>query len=563
MTIRARSVLALIATAGVLVTACAAPPSATTSPGQAAPAAPAAPKRASVVVRSDVPTLLPSAAGAIPGLPELNLMLTVPLVIGDPLQTKVAETVPSTTNGLWQVFADGRMQTTFKLRKDVRWQDGQPVTADDFVFKSVLEQDPKMVFGATAAYAYVEKIEAPDLYTFVITWKRPYLKADAGLVGAPMPKHILDPVYQSGNLERFQSLAHWTTDYIGNGPYRVKGWTVGSGAVLEANSDYFLGKPKIDTIDVRFIIDPNTIGANILAGEVDVTLGGRLALDWAQSLRDQGQGKVTMGASPANPLVIYIAFTNQNPPAMREVNLRRALLHAMDRQTMMEGLVGGQTSIAHAVTLNPNRPEEYAAAKGSIVEYAHDPRISAQLAEGLSMRKEADGYYLDPTGQPMTFEIRTTQGDTQQERASYSTADNWQKAGFKTDVTIVPSARRGDNEYRLTFQGFDLRRQGIDDPLDKLHSSQFPRADDNWRGGNYGRYSHPEMDRLAESWSVAIPLKERFELLSAITRHITDQVVYMGTFYDVELTVWTSRMKNVITRSGGNGETLNVHEWDV
>src|SRR5207302_109732 len=132
-------------------------------------------------------------------------------------------------------------------------------------------QDPKMVFGADAAYTFVESIEAPDAHTYLIKWKRPYLNADAGVGGAPMPKHILEPVYASGQVERFQSLPYWTTEFIGNGPYRVRTWSVGSGAVLDANEHYFLGKPRIDTLEVKFIIDPDAIAANILAGEVDVT----------------------------------------------------------------------------------------------------------------------------------------------------------------------------------------------------------------------------------------------------------------------------------------------------
>lgn len=528
----------------------------------------AAPQRAAAVVRGDIPTLMPGARGAVPGAGELEELLTVGLTTGQgrgfPFVPRMAEAVPSTENGLWKVFPDGRMETTWNLRRDVLWHDGTPFTAEDLLFKTRLERDERMPFFETVVYRFIEAVEAPDASTLVVKWKKPYLQADRGF-SFPLPRHLLEGAYLSEEIERFLALPYWTEEFIGTGPYRVREWMRGSGAVLEANDRYFLGRPKIDVIEVKFIVDPNTIAANILAGEVDVTLGGRLALDWAQDLQGRSGGRVIFGTSVANPIVLYINLLNPHPPALLEVEFRRALVHALDRQAMMDSLVQGLTAIAHAVIANPSRAEEFRAAESSIVRFAYDPRRSGQLIEGLGYRKGADGFYRDGSGQRMALDIRTTQGDIQQERSMFSTAANWQEVGLATETVLVPSARRADFEYRFNFPAFDLRRQPLtfDQLHDKFHSSNFPLAENNWRGGNYGRYRNAELDRLVELHDVTIPARERMEIFKQIVRFVSDQVLIIGLFYDVEVTVTSSRMKNVQTRNGGFGESWNAHEWHV
>jgi peptide/nickel transport system substrate-binding protein len=564
------SVLAL----ALLLTACASPslpqsaslrdPAAGTS--QERPNA--APRRVSVVIRGDIPTLLPGARGAVPGADELDALVAVGLTTGqgrgEPFIARLAETLPSAENGLWNVRPDGSMEVTWKLRRDVVWHDGTPVTSADLVFTTTVQQDPRLPLVDLAPFKLIQAVEAPDPHTLVVRWANPYLYADKGFV-FPLPKHLLEPVYLSGDMDRFQALPYWTEEFVGTGPYRIRQWTHGIGALLEANDRYFLGRPKIDLIDLKFIPDPNTIAANFLAGETDVSLGGRLALEWAEGLRERSGGKVTYGTNAANPIVIYIKLDNPTPAAIMELDFRRALVHALDRQEMMNILVEGKTAIADGVVINPSREEEFQATVGSIVKYPYDPRRAVQLIEGLGYRKGPDGFYQDRAGQKMTLEIRTTQGDVQQERSTFASVDNWKAVGLDAEASLTPAARRNDFAYRFAFPAFDLRRQPIspDELRDKFHSANPPTLENNWRGGNYGRYSNPTLDRLLEAYEITIPKAPRMELFKQIAQIVTDQVAMIGLFYDVEVTVASSRMKNIRTRTSGHGETVNVHEWDL
>jgi peptide/nickel transport system substrate-binding protein len=318
-------------------------------------------------------------------------------------------------------------------------------------------------------------------------------------------------------------------------------------------------------MDIKFIVDPNTIAANILAGEADVTLGGRLPIDWAQGIREQSNGRANFGPSAANPMVVYVNDFNPVPAAISKVDFRRALVGALDRQAMEDSLVDGLTAIAHATVLLPSRSEEFKTLEPYAVEYPFDPAYAMARIEAMGYRKGPDGIYRDENGQKMTMEIRTTQGDIQQERSMASVAEYWQRIGLGAEQVQVPSARRGDDEYRTTFPGFDIRRNPHrpDTLRNYFHSASAPFPERGYRGGAIQRYVNPELDTLIDLHDATVSKPDRWQILGQIVHLITDQVVVIGLFYDVDVTVQTSRMKNVLTRADQRGEAWNVHEWDV
>ena len=124
---RANRNVALALVSGLVVLASCAPAPSTTPSTRGGDTPPTAPKQVAVVVRGDVPTLVPTVPGPVPGLAELDELLNVGLTTwgaGNQVLPRLAEDVPSTTNGLWKVLPNGRMETTWKIRQNARWHDG-------------------------------------------------------------------------------------------------------------------------------------------------------------------------------------------------------------------------------------------------------------------------------------------------------------------------------------------------------------------------------------------------------------------------------------------------------
>src|SRR5439155_8422213 len=96
-------------------------------------------------------------------------------------------------------------------------------------------------------------------------------------------------------------------------PFKVKEWVRGSHMVFEANDQYALGRPKVDFVEVRFIIDDNTVAANLLAGAVDVTLGRNLSGEQASEVAAQWkEGHMVIAFE--NWISLFPQFLNANPP---------------------------------------------------------------------------------------------------------------------------------------------------------------------------------------------------------------------------------------------------------
>src|SRR5207249_3212316 len=124
-----------------------------------------------------------------------------------------------------------------------------------------------------------------------ITWRQLYYRANILRFSDldPLPRHILEPKLRADKAG-FSTGPEWTTDWIGSGPFRLERWELGSRVIARAFADWVLGPPKIATLDIRFIPDPNTIVANLLAGELDVSGSGFIRAVNVASARDQWVG---------------------------------------------------------------------------------------------------------------------------------------------------------------------------------------------------------------------------------------------------------------------------------
>src|SRR5205823_15053455 len=130
---------------------------------------------------------------------------------------QLAEAVPSAENGLWKIFPDGTMETTWRIRAGARWHDGTALTSEDLLFTAQLEQDKDLPVVIDPAYGVVASITAPDPQTVTVTWKSPYITADQFFSQPPVPKHILEPPYLA-NKDSFVGLPYWNTAFVGAGP---------------------------------------------------------------------------------------------------------------------------------------------------------------------------------------------------------------------------------------------------------------------------------------------------------------------------------------------------------
>lgn len=346
---------------------------------------------------------------------------------------------------------------------------------------------------------------------------------------------------------------------MGTGPFRLQNWVIGSHLVFAANDQYALGRPKIDEIEVRFSPDPNTLLVNVLGGAVELTLGKTISLEQAQEAQNLWP-KGQVDVAPGNAVRIKPQFLYADPPVVLQLSFRRALYHAIDRQQIVDTLLGGLAPPAEDFLLSPNDPPVYSSIKGKIVRYPYDPRRAAQLIEELGCTRGPGGLLRNAAGQSIEVELRTNVVDLNQ-KTTLTVVDQWRRV-VKAVPEIMPQARASDQQYRATFPGFELLRGADLDEVDDYHSSKQKTAENNWKGSNSG-YANPGYDALLERYLVTIPIQERVGLIGDLLHHLSDQAVLMMLFWDVEAILIGDRLENVTARHRGSSHAWNAHEWSV
>jgi peptide/nickel transport system substrate-binding protein len=545
----------------VVLAACASPSA--PSGEQVVPQQPAPHKRITAGLRGDPATVSAQlsrvGAGRIYGTAEIERMLNPGMVQTDDrqeLQPSMAEAVPTVENGAWQVLPDGRMVTTWKIRPNAAWHDGMPFTSADLLFTMTVVTDPELPEWKDTAFNDIESVTAPDASTVVVNWKRPFIFANNMFTGTralPQPKHLLEKAYLE-NKAAYNSQPYWADEYVGTGAYRMREFVRGSHLLLEANDRFALGRPLIDEIEVKFVQDANALAANILAGVVDMTLSGpSLTIEQAAQVRDQRwDGRLVPELN--GTVGVFPQFVNPTPRVLLDVQFRRALLQAVDRQLLVDTLQHGLSQIAHT-NMVPDNPE-YKYVEPRIVKYAFDPRRSQQLIEGLGYTRGPDGFFQDAAGQRLSVELRSTPGREVNEKTTFSVADMWQQIGVGVEPVVLSPQQNQDREYRQTRPAFEVVGQPED--IYRLHSRELPTPENRYVGDNRPRYANPQLDDLIDRYYVTIPTPERAEILGQMYNLITDQVVLLSFFYEATQRLEANRLRNMSTPLG-----WNVHQWDV
>ena len=169
------------------------------------------------------------------------------------------EVVPGLAES-WDISPDG-LTLTFHLRHGVKWHDGAPFTAHDVLFTYQVMVDPKTPTAYSGDYLQVKKAEAPDDYTFRVTYPQPFAPALGSWGLAILPRHLLE----GKDLTKSPLARH----PVGTGPYIFKEWRSGEKIALTYNPNYFEGRPYLN--GYVFLVKPDTatMFMELKAGNLD------------------------------------------------------------------------------------------------------------------------------------------------------------------------------------------------------------------------------------------------------------------------------------------------------
>lgn len=361
-------------------------------------------KQLTVAQVSDAKTLDPTAVSGVETA-NVNIHIFDGLVRTTPdmqLQPALAtswEVVDPTT---WKVY----------LRQGVKFHNGQAFTAQDVEFTIERILDPTVKSGLRSYISVIKDVEVLDDYTILIHLSNPYALLMRQIARAVLvvPKAL----FQEYGAEKF------ATNPVGTGPYKFVEWVKDQRVVLEANDQYWAGRPRLDKLVFRPISEPSTRVSALLAGEVDIVAGVRP--DQIATIEKDPKFSVVGGGGLTQDFVIMNSFHEP----LNDVRVRQAILYAMDPQEIADTLFMGHAQVIPCAVCTRSFGYD-----PSLKPYGHDPeRAKALLAEA--------GY---PNGiGPLEFWYDASGGASGLEAlASQIMAEQLASVGIKTTLRPVES----------------------------------------------------------------------------------------------------------------------------
>jgi peptide/nickel transport system substrate-binding protein len=248
---------------------------------------------------------------------------------------------------------------------------------------------------------------------------------------------------------------------------------------------------------------------------------------------------------------------NPSPAILANLQFRRALAHATDRELLVQSIQAGVGAPSSALIAPTGA--DYDAIRASVVDYPYDVRRASQMIEDLGYSKGPDGMYRDSSNQPLPLALWAAADDDVYDRTTLAVADMWQRLGIATEQNrVAASADRSVMPSRPGFQMAALRTE-VDT---RFFSSEVPLPENNFRGANRARYANPAFDAMINRYFAAVPRTERQAALGEIVHHLGDQVVVIHLFYNATPQLMNKRLQNVTPRTSRTN-AWNSHLWDL
>lgn len=437
---------------------------------------------------------------------------------------------------------------TYHLNENAKWQDGEPVTAEDVVYSAQVASSSeynylrriRMQYFAgtdeTGCETSTDSIEvaALDDHTVEFTLKAPM---DPAIIYALvnrdffiMPKHLLDSISDADLVND----AFWQKP-IGSGPCIFDSMESGVSIEFKANKDYYLGAPDFDRLVFKKVQSSNLL-SGLMSGDIDVLSGNSQI-----PLADWETAKNTKGiVTKSVPTFAYQYMAMNTARDYLTEDVRHAISLAINRQVIVDQLLQGEARIA----IGP-LAEDHPYFDEKLLPIEYDPEKAKSMLEAAGWDSNRELQVLVSTGN----EVR--------EKSAILIQQDLQKIGIKTKIqtldfpTLLTNARNGD--YDLCFIG----SAGSVDP-----SESVPNVTAGYMN-NFAQLSDPTLGQIGESGAKEITFETRKKIYDQYQEELFKQMPMAFLYHTNDLFAYNEKLENVREGAIDYNINKNVWEWKV
>ena len=437
---------------------------------------------------------------------------------------------------------------TYHLNENAKWQDGEPVTAEDVVYSAQVASSSEYSYlrrirmqyfagtDETGCETGTDSIEvaALDEHTVEFTLKAPM---DPAIIYALvnrdffiMPKHLLDSISDADLVND----AFWQKP-IGSGPCIFDSMESGVSIEFKANKDYYLGAPDFDRLVFKKVQSTNLL-SGLMSGDIDVlSANSQIPLaDWEAAKNTQGI------VTKSVPTFAYQYMAMNTARDYLTEDVRHAISLAINRQVIVDQLLQGEARIA----IGP-LAEDHPYFDEKLLPIEYDPEKAKSMLEAAGWDSNRELQVLVSTGN----EVR--------EKSAILIQQDLQKIGIKTKIqtldfpTLLTNARNGD--YDLCFIG----SAGSVDP-----SESVPNVTAGYMN-NFAQLSDPTLGQIGESGAKEITFEARKKIYDQYQEELFKQMPMAFLYHTNDLFAYNEKLENVREGAIDYNINKNVWEWKV
>ncbi len=470
----------------------------------------------------------------------------------------LAAEIPTRENG--GVATDGK-SATVKLKKDVKWSDGKPFTADDVVFTWEYVTDKATAASSIASYEAVSKVEKVDDTTVKYTYTQPNPAWFRPAQVRVIPRHIFEADKGANAKTSPNNLKP-----VGTGPYKVTSFAPGDTVQYVINENYReANKPFFDQVQMKGGGDTASAARAVLqTGDYDYAWNLQLEDTVLKQLETGGKGVVDFYPGGGVERIIYqFADPNKevdgeraNPstkhPFFTDLNVRKAFTMGCNLDSVVSALYGRGGVVTPNILTDP---PQYRSPNNKF-EYNLDK--AGALLDGAGWKKGAQYRAKDGVDMAVVFQ---TSVNTVRQKTQQIIKDGWEKLGIRTelkgiDSAVFFSADAGNPDTNSKFYA-DVEMftgTGVIDPQSDMirwHSSSIASKANTWSGRNYQRYNNPEYDQVWDAAKSELDPAKRAQLFIKMNDILIQGSVVVPV---VERKNVNGRVKNL--------QNINFTPWD-
>lgn len=444
----------------------------------------------------------------------------------------------------WEVVEDGRV-VTYTLREDLRWSDGEPLTADDVAWTINTARDQE--WGNYISTVADLTAEVVDERTVTISSSEPDPRLPA-LDIYLVPRHIWEEHADPDTIDTYDAL-----DGVGSGAFTIAEYRAEQSLTMVANEQYHRGRPSVDRIIFRYFSNPDAMVAALRRGEIDAANG--IPASAVAGLEDEADVEVIIGVQGSfNQIAFNMGAVEGQPhPALLDRDFRIALNHAIDREGATEDLWFGLAE--PAVTISVSTDPRWTPDVPTEDRFDFDPDLANDLLDELGyLDSDGDGLREMPGGGDNIVLRHAVNTDTPLGGAIGELFTGWMNAiGIGVELSAYDEGQLFGVIVDGAYDSFYWGWSPFFDPDPML--SFFTEAElESWNDANW---TDPRFEELYLEQRVEVDLDRRIEIVHEMVRIIHDDAAYVVLWTSPEIqAVRTDRVEGFVRVPAGTGPVM-------